>query len=312
MTAATNGLGARALPKTPANDKAEGASSAAPKDEVEGHRVPDLLHDWAARAVAQPKRGPALDNRTLRAHATREAHAKRAAVQKLDDPFTVLADPKHPKRRRENILWENDRFLVVMDRFSKTQALVTPKQPAQFPIDLSQRMVDEMSLIAASVGRAFEAAGGAPGEATTWVNPPAVLSLSQLHVHVSAPRPNLRASAPDVERVAAELVRLLGPPSHPRVPPTEPSFSLDDFGGFGDLGGFGEGRRPRRMRLEDMAPTPLPTRRAARSSERQPPREPSARQAQREPAAPAPTWWWPPSWFGAPKPAQTDDIDAVD
>ena len=157
---------------------------------------PSLWTDWISHVV------PNGDMAQLRA----TIEAARPRMSRLRDPFLPLVQGE--ARSGETVLWEDATTLVLVDRFgTPPKALVVPKREALFPPDLGEEGIAALAVIARCVMDAFIATVG--GSARAWINPPAALSVRQLHVHVLGAA--LGPIPADFDRrVEAALCRTLG------------------------------------------------------------------------------------------------------
>jgi diadenosine tetraphosphate (Ap4A) HIT family hydrolase len=137
----------------------------------------------------------------------------KARAPKLRNPFAAIAagDPK--ARAKETVLWENPQLMVLVDRFAPVpHVLVIPKAPALLPTDLPASALDEIGRVGKVASDVFTKMTGAkPSE--LFVNPPQLVTIGQLHLHVI---PGLRplkegAEAKFWSHFSAGLDKALGP-----------------------------------------------------------------------------------------------------
>jgi diadenosine tetraphosphate (Ap4A) HIT family hydrolase len=137
----------------------------------------------------------------------------KARAPKLRNPFLPIAagDPK--ARAKETMLWENPQLMVLVDRFAPVpHVLVIPKTPALLPTDLPASALDELGRVGKVASDVFtKMTGSKPSE--LFVNPPQLVTIGQLHLHVI---PGLRPLKEGAEtkfwhRFSAELDKALGP-----------------------------------------------------------------------------------------------------
>jgi|GEM_PF-1624752 len=170
--------------------------------------VPDLLTEWKHAVLASSGGGPADD-----AAIAGIVDAQRTRVAGLRDPFTPLARGDAAARAKEVVLWEDDALMVIVDTFAPPpKALVIPKAPVSFPIDLAPALLDRLAMVGSVVGVAFSHVAGC-GPARCWINPPYGLTVRQLHVHVLPGRMTKTLPGADLHaQVTSELIRQLGAP----------------------------------------------------------------------------------------------------
>jgi diadenosine tetraphosphate (Ap4A) HIT family hydrolase len=162
-----------------------------------------VLSDWAKSVVRGPVSGSDLYQAAQEA-----AERARPNVQRLRDPFQRVVDGN---RAGENVVWENDRFMVIEDKFGGGgHTLVLPKELKNFPTDLSAQDQKELESITAAVASAFGSLGMSKRDPGVWVNPPSALTVQRLHVHI-APSADMNREA--WARLGAELTKTLGEPS---------------------------------------------------------------------------------------------------
>ena len=121
---------------------------------------------------------------------------QRERVSKLKDPFTPIARMTEAERAAagERVLWEDATVMVLVDRFSGTpKPLVVPKKEMMFPIDASQDFIKRLAMVAAATSDALMWAVGGECDPSSsskiYVNPPTVIGVRQLHVHVKPADP---------------------------------------------------------------------------------------------------------------------------
>ncbi|MCC6811149.1 MAG: hypothetical protein IT381_27210 [Deltaproteobacteria bacterium] len=143
----------------------------------------------ARMPAAIPTVAPAiLKNAKTREKAIDDSVAShRQIVAQKKDPFMPVALGDPAARAKEKVLWENKNVMVLVDAFSdKPKALVVPKKPVSFPVDMKKKALDELAKVAAEVSAGFAQATGCQ-DAEIWINPPQYLTVKQLHVHVGPP-----------------------------------------------------------------------------------------------------------------------------
>ncbi|MBN2361192.1 MAG: hypothetical protein JXR83_17185 [Deltaproteobacteria bacterium] len=115
----------------------------------------------------------------------------RPRIDGCKDPFMPLARGDRAARANERILWENNRFMIIADRFAPLpKALIIPKQEAMLPCDLPASTIKELAQLASIVGSALLQLPQKPSSTESWINPPQHVSVRQLHVHVAPKMPH--------------------------------------------------------------------------------------------------------------------------
>jgi diadenosine tetraphosphate (Ap4A) HIT family hydrolase len=111
---------------------------------------------------------------------------------------------------QERRLWMDALIIVVVDKFaSSPELLVTPRDTMMFPHKASIALLERLSSVAAAGREALMHAAGRAcdsASANIYINPPAGLSVRQLHVHV-VPQPPINVSDP--RRFYAEVQKVL-------------------------------------------------------------------------------------------------------
>jgi diadenosine tetraphosphate (Ap4A) HIT family hydrolase len=167
---------------------------------------------------ARLDRDPALRQKLVKEYVEK----RRSRIDGLGDPFSPIARGEERARRGEVILWEDQRTMVLLDRFSGTHTLVVPKERLEMPVDAAPARIDELAKIAEATSEAYSAVLGS-GPAKAWINIPSGLSEGQLHVHVAPPASYSRRELEDTyDRLTAELVKRLGPQDKPALVPSPP------------------------------------------------------------------------------------------
>ncbi len=180
---------------------------------------PHLYEDWKAATI-----GPSASDAELRAEAERE----RGRVQQLKDPFTRLARLTCEQRAAlnppERVVWEDrgnvedkGKLMALVDFADRgSTLLVVPKGHVNFPVDLSPPQLAHLSRVAAATCDALVLAAGEQVSSSRpscrmYVNPPAALTVSQMHVHVEA-RTSASVPVDDafLRRTTAHLRKLVG------------------------------------------------------------------------------------------------------
>lgn len=135
----------------------------------------------------------------------------KARAPRLRNPFAPLAANDPVARAKEKVLWENGTLMVLVDRFSKApHLLVVPKAPALLPQDAPPATLDEMGRVGKIASDVFTRVAGV-GASETFVNPPQLISIGQLHMHVIPPMKALtdKGSAKLWAKFGAELSKAL-------------------------------------------------------------------------------------------------------
>lgn len=158
--------------------------------------VPDLLAAWLAAAGGDI------------ASAKQACGSERPRVEQLRDPFMAVVRGDEEALAKETILWRNDKALVLVDAFAGSpKALVIPVEELLFPLDGDGELLAYLAQVAATVADAFADASGTKTESKIWINPPASLTVRQLHVHVQPrlARGDTQANAALFSRVCSYL-----------------------------------------------------------------------------------------------------------
>ena len=144
--------------------------------------IPNLYEDWKKSAFSQEtseeKMNESIEN-------------QRARARNLQDPFTPIAAMTEEERKRkgEKVLWEDDRVMVLVDQFFSTpKPLIIPKEKMMFPTDAQPKLLTHLAMVAATTADALMLAAGRPCRETNfsriYINPPMIIGVKQLHVHV--------------------------------------------------------------------------------------------------------------------------------
>ncbi len=136
--------------------------------------------------------------------------AARGRVEKLADPFTPIAEDAPGARDDEQVVFEDDTHMVLLDRFGAgLKMLIVPKRPAMFLTDLSATEQLALERLAGRVVHALQTHATLTQPVQCWVNPPRALSVRQLHVHV---QPHCNPPPIELARVLEAVGReLFGP-----------------------------------------------------------------------------------------------------
>jgi diadenosine tetraphosphate (Ap4A) HIT family hydrolase len=191
---------------------AERAGRELDDDEVElvMEKVDDRLLDGARDQVFNQLKG----DPTAKTRIFNDAVADlKARAPKLRNPFADIAADDPKARAKETMLWESPQLMVLVDRFAQVpHVLVVPKAPALLPTDLPASALDEVGRVGKVASDVFtRLAHAKPSE--IFVNPPQLVTIGQLHLHVI---PGLRALKEGAEHkfwrhFSTELSKALGP-----------------------------------------------------------------------------------------------------
>lgn len=171
--------------------------------------VPDLMGAWLDEVLGSSTQE---DRAARQTKASQVVERERPGMERMRDPFMPVARGEPAARAKEKVLWEDAQVMVLVDTFwSSPKVLVIPKTPCIFPTDASPALMDDMARVCAAVSDAFmEVAGAKP--ARIWINPPAGITVKQLHVHVM---PHLPGRVEDgtgmYQKVSQQLAQTLGP-----------------------------------------------------------------------------------------------------
>jgi diadenosine tetraphosphate (Ap4A) HIT family hydrolase len=149
--------------------------------QVQCTKTPDLYASWRSATV-----GNASED-SLRSVV--ESAGQRAST--LPDPFTPLftLTPAERTARNETVVWEDTSAIALVDRFhGAPKLLIVPKAPMSFMANASPFIRAHLARVAAAAADAMIVASGRSCDATAkfdiYVNPPNVIGVRQLHVHV--------------------------------------------------------------------------------------------------------------------------------
>lgn len=149
----------------------------------------------------------------------------RTMISSLRDPFSPIAKMSQVERiaAGERVLWEDDAIMVLVDRFSSMlKPLVIPKSKIMFPIDAPPELMQRLAVVAAATSDAMICAADKDcdpkSSSRIYINPPNVIGVRQLHVHVQLLIPAQDLSIDEfytrVTRFLSEILETKTVPDH--------------------------------------------------------------------------------------------------